>query len=105
MQALTPSSFSPEQVLSWVSAHLRQAEQQAYQVGVATSKYDVVRTDATTTKQMYDAIAKTLNEVIWLPCSTQVELVWSKRDQNTGTNANTKRMGPTERAPATSASL
>jgi len=42
---------------------LDQAEQQAFQLGVATSKYDVAKTDATTTKAMYDAIAKTLNEV------------------------------------------
>ena len=44
-------------------ADIRQTEQQAFQAGVATSKYDVARTDAATTKAMYDVIAKTLNEV------------------------------------------
>ena len=40
-----------------------QAEDQAFQVGLASSRYDVAKTDAATTKQMYDVIAKTLNEV------------------------------------------
>ncbi len=44
-------------------ADIKQTEQQAFQAGVATSKYDVARTDAATTKAMYDVIAKTLNEV------------------------------------------
>jgi capsular exopolysaccharide synthesis family protein len=44
-------------------AEIQAAEQQAFQAGVATSKYDVARTDAATTKAMYDVIAKTLNEV------------------------------------------
>ena len=39
------------------------AEGEAFEIGVATSTYDVARTDATTTKAMYDVIAKTLNEV------------------------------------------
>ncbi len=39
------------------------AEQQAFQAGLATSKYDVARTDAATTKATYDVIAKTLSEV------------------------------------------
>lgn len=42
---------------------VHQAEQEAFQVGVATSKYDVAKTDASTTKSMYDAIAKTMNEI------------------------------------------
>jgi succinoglycan biosynthesis transport protein ExoP len=46
-----------------VLADLKQAEQQGYTAGIATSQYDIARTDAATTKQMYDAIAKTLNEV------------------------------------------
>jgi capsular exopolysaccharide synthesis family protein len=44
-------------------ADIKQAEQQAFQTGVATSKYDVARTDSATTKAMYDVIAKSLNEV------------------------------------------
>ena len=44
-------------------ADIQDAEQQAFQAGVATSKYDVARTDAATTKAMYDVIAKALNEV------------------------------------------
>jgi len=46
-----------------IRADIKQAEQQAFQAGVATSQYDVARTDASTTKAMYDVIAKTLNEV------------------------------------------
>lgn len=46
-----------------IRGDIQQAEQQAFQAGVATSKYDVARTDATTTKAMYDVIAKALNEV------------------------------------------
>jgi polysaccharide biosynthesis transport protein len=44
-------------------ADVQEAEQQAFQVGIATSKYDVAKVDASTTKNMYDAIAKTMNEV------------------------------------------
>jgi capsular exopolysaccharide synthesis family protein len=44
-------------------ADVKQTEQQAFAAGVATSKYDVARTDAATTKAMYDVIAKTMNEV------------------------------------------
>ena len=44
-------------------AEVQKAEQAAFEVGVATSKYDVAKTDASTTKSMYDAIAKTMNEV------------------------------------------
>jgi capsular exopolysaccharide synthesis family protein len=43
--------------------NVQQAENQAFAVGVASSRYDVAKTDAATTKQMYDVIAKTLNEV------------------------------------------
>ena len=46
-----------------IRGDIQQAEQQAFAAGVATSKYDVARTDASTTKAMYDVIAKTLNEV------------------------------------------
>ncbi len=42
---------------------IQHAEQQAFEAGIATSKLDVARTDAQTTKAMYDAIAKSLNEV------------------------------------------
>lgn len=44
-------------------ADIQAAEQQAFEAGRATSKYDVARTDSATTKAMYDVIAKTLNEV------------------------------------------
>lgn len=44
-------------------ADIQRAEQQAFDAGRATSKYDVSRTDAATKKAMYDAITKTLNEV------------------------------------------
>jgi capsular exopolysaccharide synthesis family protein len=46
-----------------IRADIKTAEQQAFQAGVATSLYDVAQTDASTTKAMYDVIAKTLNEV------------------------------------------
>jgi capsular exopolysaccharide synthesis family protein len=46
-----------------IRADIASAEQKAFQVGVVTSKYDVARTDAATTKAMYDVIAKTLQEV------------------------------------------
>jgi capsular exopolysaccharide synthesis family protein len=42
---------------------VKEAEGEALQVGLASSKYDVARTDASTTKNMYDAIAKTMNEI------------------------------------------
>src|SRR3954453_6165485 len=43
--------------------------------------------------------------VIFSPWSTQVEKVWSNSAQNIGTSANTNRIGLTERAAETSASL
>ena len=46
-----------------ITADIQAAEQQAFRVGIATSKYDVAQTDAATMKSMYDVIAKTLNEV------------------------------------------
>jgi capsular exopolysaccharide synthesis family protein len=46
-----------------IHGKIQRAEQQAFQAGVATSKYDVAKTDAATTKAMYDVIAKTLSEV------------------------------------------
>jgi capsular exopolysaccharide synthesis family protein len=42
---------------------VQKAEQVAFQVGIATSKYDVAKTEASTTKSMYDVIIKTMNEV------------------------------------------
>jgi succinoglycan biosynthesis transport protein ExoP len=42
---------------------IQAAEQQAFQAGLAGSNYDVAKTDAATTKSMYEVIAKTLNEV------------------------------------------
>jgi capsular exopolysaccharide synthesis family protein len=44
-------------------ADIQSAEQKAFAAGIATSKYDLARTDAATTKAMYDVIAKTLQEV------------------------------------------
>ena len=44
-------------------AEIQLAQKEAFQAGRVTSKYDVARTDAATTKAMYDVIAKTLNEV------------------------------------------
>jgi capsular exopolysaccharide synthesis family protein len=46
-----------------IRAAIQAAEQQAFQAGVATSKYDVARTDSATAKAMYDVIAKAMNEV------------------------------------------
>jgi capsular exopolysaccharide synthesis family protein len=45
-------------------ADIKTSEGQALQAGVAMSKYDVARMDASTAKAMYDVIAKTLNEVM-----------------------------------------
>jgi len=42
---------------------IEDAKREALEVGVASSKYDVERTNATMTKNLYDAITKTLNEV------------------------------------------
>jgi succinoglycan biosynthesis transport protein ExoP len=49
--------------LASIRSEIKTAEQQAFQAGVASSEYDVARMDASTTKAMYDVIAKTLNEV------------------------------------------
>ncbi len=46
-----------------IRTDIKGAEQQAFQAGVATSQYDVARTEASTSKAMYEVIAKTLNEV------------------------------------------
>ncbi len=48
---------------AYLRGEIRKAEEQSYQVGVATSQYSVVKTDAETRKQLYDAVTKTLNEV------------------------------------------
>ena len=40
--------------------------------------------------------------VIFSPCKTQVELVWSKSEKKTGIKAKTNKMGVTERAAAIS---
>ena len=42
---------------------------------------------------------------IFSPCNTHVEFVWSNSDQNTGTSANTPRIGGTDLAAAISAGL
>ncbi|MBZ5639272.1 MAG: polysaccharide biosynthesis tyrosine autokinase [Acidobacteriia bacterium] len=47
----------------YLKDEIRKAEEASYRFGVATSKYDVVNTDAQTRKQIYDSINKTLNEV------------------------------------------
>jgi len=44
-------------------SEIQLAQKEAFRAGRVTSKYDVARTDAATTKAMYDVIAKTLNEV------------------------------------------
>ncbi len=44
-------------------SEIRKTEQLSFRVGVATSAYSVVRTDAETQKQIFDAITKTLNEI------------------------------------------
>ena len=44
-------------------AEIDRAQKEAFQASQVTSKYDVARTNATTTKALYDVIAKTLNEV------------------------------------------
>ena len=44
-------------------SEIQRAEKEAFEASQVTSKYDVARTNATTTKAMYDVIAKTLNEV------------------------------------------
>ncbi len=48
---------------AYLKEEIRKAEEASYRMGVATSKYDVVNTDAQTRKQIYDSINKTLNEV------------------------------------------
>jgi capsular exopolysaccharide synthesis family protein len=42
---------------------IRAAEDEAFQLGLATSRYDVAKTDADTKQQLYTAITKTMNEV------------------------------------------
>jgi len=44
-------------------AGIQLAQKEAFATGQVSSRYDVARTNATTTKAMYDVIAKTLNEV------------------------------------------
>jgi polysaccharide biosynthesis transport protein len=44
-------------------ARIRAAEDEAFQLGLATSKYDVAKTDAETKQQLFAAITKTMNEV------------------------------------------
>ncbi len=48
---------------SYLQDEIRKTEQVSYQVGVAMSKYSVVKTDAETRKQIFDAVTKTLNEI------------------------------------------
>jgi capsular exopolysaccharide synthesis family protein len=48
---------------TFLKDEIRKAEELSYRVGVATSRYSVVKTDAETRKQIYDAITKTLNEI------------------------------------------
>lgn len=44
-------------------SEIQRAEKEAFEASRVTSKYDVARTNATTTKATYDVIAKTLSEV------------------------------------------
>jgi capsular exopolysaccharide synthesis family protein len=48
---------------AYLKGEIRNSEEASYQMGVATSKYDVVNSEAQTRKQIYDSIGKTLNEV------------------------------------------
>src|SRR6185295_12348726 len=47
----------------YLAAQVRDAEQYAVQMAKATSKYDVIRTDAETKKRIFDLISTTMNEV------------------------------------------
>jgi capsular exopolysaccharide synthesis family protein len=46
-----------------LEAEIRQAEQTAYQLGLATSKFSLVNTDAQTKKEIFDVINKTMQQV------------------------------------------
>lgn len=47
----------------FLQEQIRQAEEFSLQVAKATSKYDIVKTDAETKKRVFDLITKTMNEV------------------------------------------
>lgn len=46
-----------------LKARIQTAENEAFKLGLATSEYDVAKTDADTKQQLYTAITKTMNEV------------------------------------------
>jgi polysaccharide biosynthesis transport protein len=48
---------------TYLKEEIQKSEEVSFQVGVATSKYDVINTDAQSRKQTFDSINKTLNEV------------------------------------------